>query len=240
MILNKTNWNQEIYQEFICYLYTFQDNKYQSFHARLLKDETIINIGIRTPVLKKLAKEISKGNYLSFINCIEHKYYEEDVIYGLILGYIKISWEERLILIKQFLPFVNNWATNDLVCANLKIFKKEQKEGLNFIQNCLNSKKKWTIRFGIVLLIDFYIDDNNIDWILNICKNFKHTEYYVLMALAWLISMCYIKYPKQTFSLLKSDYLDDFTHRKAIQKIIDSKQVKEARKKELKRLRRSK
>lgn len=240
MNLIKEEWVKEDYQEFLVYLFSYQDEQYRLFHGKLLKNDNIVNIGVRTPVLKKIAKEISKGNYESFIKCIKHQYYEEDVIYGFILGYIKVCFEKRIELLDEFLPFIDNWATNDLVCSNLKVFKKVPEEGLQYIRTCLCSDNSWTVRFGLVLLLDFYINDNYIDTILDICKHLKHDDYYVLMALAWLISICYIKYPKKTLKLLKIGNLDDFTHNKAIQKIIESTRVEKIEKERLRGMKRCK
>lgn len=240
MNLIRDYWDKDSYHEFLTYLYSQQDKTYQLFHAKLLKNNTIKNIGVRTPLLKTIAKQISKGNYLSFIENISYEYYEEKVIYGFILGYIKTTFDTRIKLIEEFIPYIDNWATNDLVCANLIFFKKEQARGLYFINKWLNSSNTWMVRFAIVLLLDFYINDTYIDKVLDICKNIKHSDYYVLMALAWLISICYIKYPKKTIMLLESPYLDDFTHNKAIQKIIESKRVNIEEKKRLSGMKRSK
>lgn len=240
MNLIRSYWDNTTYQEFLDYLFTLKDETYRLFHLKLLKNNNIKNIGVRTPELKRIAKEISKGNYLSFIECITHKYYEEDVIYGLILGYIKIDLDSKEELIDKFVPFINNWATNDLVCANMKVFKKEQEKGLLLIYRYLESDNSWIVRFGIVLLLDFYINDNYIDKVLLICKNIKHSDYYVLMAISWLISICYIKYPEKTLQLLKQGCLADFIHNKAIGKIIESKRVNKNEKAALKKFKRSK
>ena len=240
MNLIKENWTEKDYQYFLTYLFSYKDNGYQLFHKKLLKNDNIINIGIRTPILKSIAKLISKGNYKSFIKCISHKYYEEDVIYGLILGYIKIDFHKRIELLEEFLPFIDNWATNDLVCANLKSFKKNQKQGLIYIKTCLNSNNNWIVRFGLVLLLDYYISDDYIDLVLEVCSKTKHRDYYVLMALSWLVSICYIKYPDKTIKLLESGCLDDFTHNKTIQKIIESTRIDKIEKEMLRNMKRCK
>ena len=239
MLLNKDIWNTADYNNFINYLHTLSDTKYKMFHSKLLKDNNIEVIGVKTPILKDIAKEISSGNYIDFIKQIKHNYYEEDVIYGLILGYLKIPFTEIITLLNDFTPYINNWATNDIVCANMKIFKKEQAKGLIVIKEYLNDTNYWIVRFGLVLLLDYYINDKYIDDVLFICKNLKHQEYYVLMAIAWLISICYIKYPNKTINLLKNGYLDDFTLNKSIQKIIESKRINKVDKNKLRKLKRS-
>lgn len=207
------------------------DSTYKEFHGKLLKDNNLI--GIRVPDLKKIAKEISKNNYKGFIKYTNHNYYEEKTIHGLLLGYLKISEEELFKLIDEFLPYNDNWATNDITCANLKIFKKIP---FDKVLNYVNSKDPWTIRFGLVLLLNYYINDENIDKILRICDNVKSEEYYVQMANAWLISICFIKYQKKTYDFLLNNNLDKFTFNKSISKICDSYRVDKGTKEKLKKI----
>lgn len=240
MNLIKDTWVSEDYDIFINYLMSLKDENYQLFHSRLLKNDNIEVIGIRTPILKEIAREISKGNYETFISQIKHLYYEEDVIYGLMIGYLKIPFTDILNFLDNFIPFVNNWSTNDLVCANMKIFKKNLDDGFKYILKLLDSKKPWKIRFGLVLLLDFYINDDYIDKVITICNSIKSNEYYVIMANAWVISICYIKYKNKTMILLKENNLDDFTFNKAIQKIIESNRISKAEKEEIRKLKRKK
>lgn len=224
MNLENIKWNHESYQKFIDYLYSKQDLKYRDFHGKLILDNTKL-IGIRTPILKDIAKSISKGNYKKFIELNTHKYYEETIIHGLILGYIKVPFNELLDEINHFISYVDNWAINDIVCANLKQFKKNKDIGYKFILELLKTKECFKIRFALVLLLDFYIDEDYIYDILDICNNIDSEEYYVRMANAWLISICYIKYKDITYNFLLNNKLDNFTISKAISKIIDSTRV---------------
>lgn len=234
MQLNKTKWSKKDYLDFIQYLKTFQDIKYRNFHKKILNTDQQL-IGIRTPILKKIAKEISKGNYKSFISILKYTYYEESTIHGLILGYLQISIKELENLIDKFLLHNNNWATNDLTCSNLKIFKKTDFE---HIYKYINSPNAWTIRFGLVIILSYYINEQNIDKILYICDNIKNREYYVQMAIAWTLSICFIKQKKQTYHYLLNNNLNNFTMNKTIAKIRDSYRVDDNDKEKLKKLRR--
>lgn len=236
MNLENIKWDYVSYQEFINYLYSKQDLKYRDFHGKLILDNTKL-IGIRTPILKDIAKSISKGNYKKFINFNTHNYYEEIIIHGLVLGYIKIPFNELLDEISSFVTYVDNWAINDIVCANLKQFKKNQDIGYKFILKLLKTKECFKIRFALVLLLDFYINEEYIYNILNICNNIDSEEYYVKMANAWLISICYIKYKDITYNFLLNNRLDSFTISKAISKIIDSTRVSKEDKDILRELR---
>ena len=224
------------YDDFIKYLKSLSDSKYREFHLKLTNGNTLI--GVRTPKLKEIALYLSKNKYEEIFNKSKFKTYEEKVIYGLIIGYLKIDFNSKLKLLDKFLPLNDNWAINDIVCANLKSFKSNQEEGYHFIEKCLKSSNPWDIRFGLVLLLDFYINDNYIDKILKITNNIKSNEYYVKMANAWIISICYIKYPTKTKEFLNNNKLDDWTHNKAIQKIIESKRISKLDKIQLKKLKR--
>ena len=235
MNLENINWNKDNYNKFINYLFTFEDIKYKEFHSKLILSNNLI--GIRTPILKEIAKKISKGDYKTFIKLNKHEIYEEIIIHGLIIGYLS-DFNESLSLLDNFIPYVDNWAINDIVCANMKCFNNNQEEGYVFILECISSDNPWIVRFGIVLLLNFYINDNYIDKILDICNTIKSDDYYVRMAIAWLISICYIKYKNKTLNFLKQTKIDDWTFNKAIQKIIESTRVEIDEKIELKKLKR--
>lgn len=222
MNLENIIWNKDNYNKFIDYLFTLKDLKYKKFHSKLILSDNLI--GIRTPILKMIAKNISKGDYKTFIKLNKHEYYEETIIHGLIIGYLK-DFKEIIELLDEFIPYVNNWAINDIVCANMKIFKKYQEEGFNIIKKYIKSNNPFQIRICIVLLLDFYINDKYIDEIFKIINNIKNDNYYVKMANAWLLSICYIKYKEKTYNFLLNNNLDKFTLNKTISKICDSKRV---------------
>lgn len=235
MNLNNINWNKD-YNKFIEYLYSLQDKKYLEFHSKLVKDKNLI--GIRTPILKEIAKSIANTDYESFIKSNTHKTYEEDMLQGLAIGYLKVPFKDVKRYISTFIPFNDNWAVNDTVCANLKIFKKNREEGYEYILKLINSKNDWNIRFGLVLLLDYYVNDNYIERLFKIIDNINSNEYYVKMANAWLISICFIKFPDITYKYLLNNNLDDFTYNKSISKICDSYRVDNNIKKKLKKIRR--
>lgn len=211
------------YQKIIDYLYKNQDLKYKSFHC-LLKGANEM-IGVRSNILKSIAKEISKNDYLSFIKLNKKHYYEEKAILAYLFGYLKIDFDRVIKLLEDNLIYFDTWALTDGLCANLKIFKKNQEKGFSFINKLLISNNPWYNRIGLVLLLDYYINDDYIDKILKISLNVTSTNYYVIMANAWLISICYIKYPNKTKVILNK--LDEVTKRKVIGKINDSKRVKD-------------
>lgn len=222
--MDNIKWNKKNYNQFLIKLESYSDSKYKKFHVSLIKDKTKL-IGVRTPILKSIAKEISKTNYNDWLKYNRHNTYEETIIHGLVLTYLKINFKDFLSKFNNFIPLINNWAICDIVCANAKIFKKNLEEGLVFINKCLKNNNLWFKRVGLVLLLDYYINDQYIDEVLAISNSIKSNEYYVQMANAWLISICYIKYPNKTENFLKNTKIDDWTYNKAISKICDSKRI---------------
>ena len=203
------------YDDFIKYLYTLEDIKYRDFNKKIILKDNII--GIRTDKLKYIARLISKNDYNKFIALNKHKLYEENLLHGLLLGYIKLDFN-------KFLPFIDNWAICDLTVSNLKIFKNNKELGLKEIKKYLKNSNTWINRFGYVLLLNYYVEDKYIDFIFKSINNYKD-EYYVKMAISWLISICYIKYKDKTLEFLKNNKLDKFTYNKSRQKIIESSRV---------------
>lgn len=237
MNYNKEHWTYDDYQILITNLNSLVDTKYQTFQQALIPTGKPVR-GVRSPFLKKIAKEISKGNYVEFLNVAKQDSYEEIVLYGLVISYLKLPFAEILILLNQFVPMIDNWASNDTVAASLKAFKKNQEQGFQYIQTLLQSKNPWHIRFGLVLLLGHYINDDYIDIILKIIDEVSYPDYYVKMANAWLLSICYIKYPDKVTKFLKKTKIDDETYQKAIRKICDSYRVSKEAKDYLKALKR--
>ncbi len=224
MDLKNSIWNKESYQEFINYLISLEDIEYKNFHSKLLGVEKNL-IGIRTPKLKEIAKEISKGEWKDFINYSQNTYYEEGVIKGLVLGFIKVDYEVRKGYIDSFIAEIDNWATCDIVVGNLKFLNKEKERYYEFIKECTSSDDPWKIRFGLVTLLDYYLEEKYIDEIFPLCSSIASKEYYVKMAQAWLISIMFIKFREKTLEYLKENSLDSWIHNKAIQKIRESTRV---------------
>lgn len=232
LIIN--NWKKEDYNNFIDYLKSLKDVKYQQFQRKLTKKDNII--GIKTPILKKIAKEISKGNYLSFIELNNHNHYEETIIHGFILGFIKNDYSLVFNLFNEFIKYIDNWAVNDQVIANMKIFRKNLDVLYNNIDIYLQDNNPWINRVGVVILLDYYVKNDYIDKILMTINDLDYKEYYTNMAIAWLICECYIKYKEKTLIFLKHNKINKWTHNKAISKIIESTRIDSNEKKLIKKL----
>lgn len=214
-ILNKTIREQ---------IFELSDEEYRIFQSRLCPDNDNI-LGVRIPMLRKLAKEIAKGNSREYIKTAQSEYYEEVMLQGMVIGYIKAEALETLKYITEFVPKIDNWGVCDSFCSGLKFTKTNKECVWNFLKPYLSSKQEFEMRFGIVMLLDFYIEENYIDKVLALLDKAKHEGYYVKMAVAWAISICYIKFPRKTMAYLKNNTLDDFTYNKALQKITESLRV---------------
>lgn len=214
------------------------DKEYKEFHSNLCPGVNNI-LGVRVPKLRSLAKEIvQEGKQFEYLEIKQLDYYEEIMLQGMLIGFIKNDIEEVKKQLKKFVPKIDNWAICDVTCSGLKITKKYEKEMWEFILKYLNSKKTYEVRFVIVMMLDFFINEQYIDRVLEILRKERIDDYYVKMAIAWAISIAYIKYPEKTLAVLESNELSDFTHNKAIQKINESYRVDRLKKEELKLKRR--
>ena len=216
-------------------LFEKQDLKYRKFHSTLCQNVDEI-IGVRVPELRKMAKEIAVQDYAQFLQTCEDKYYEELVLQGLVIGYAKISIQETFEYLKKFVPKINSWAVCDTTCSNLKITKKNMKEMWEFLEQYINSQNEYEIRFALVMYLNYYMTDEYIDEILQKVDKITNKEYYVQMAIAWLISFAYIKQKDKTEKYLQKNNLDKFTQNKSIQKICESFRVEEKDKEKLRKL----
>ena len=207
-------------------LFELQDLKYKEFHSSLCPNVDKI-IGVRVPLLKEMAKNLAKGDYDHFLQNIEDEYYEELVLHGLVIGYAKISIEETFKYLKSFVPKINSWAVCDTTCSNLKITKKHMEEMWKFLEQYIKSDKEYEIRFALVMYLNYYLNEEYINEVLQKIDKIESKEYYVQMAIAWLVSFAYIKQKEITEKYLKENNLDAFTQNKAIQKIRESYRVSE-------------
>lgn len=206
-------------------LFELAEDEYKKFSSSLLPGIDNL-IGVRLPALRKIAKQIAKKDWRSYLENADDIYFEEIMLQGMVLGYVnKDDIEDVLGYIVDFVPKINNWSVCDSFCVGLKITNKNKERIWDFLQPYLSSDKEFEVRFGIVMLIDFYIDDDYIKLVLKQLDSTSHDGYYVKMAVAWAISICYIKFEELTQEYLKNNNLDDFTYNKSLQKICESLKV---------------
>ncbi len=221
MNLKSINWEKD-YNLFIDYLFSIRDIKYKEFNSKIINTKYEI-LGVRSPILKKIAKEIFKGDYEAFLNIQDYKYYEIIMLKGLVLGFIKdINKLENYFY--SYLYLIDNWALCDSFCANLKIVNTNKEYFKGIIDNLINTGHEYKVRVGLVLLLDFYVEKEYLEYLYFIISK-NNDLYYVNMARSWLLCECFIKYQKETLEYLDNNNLDKFTINKAISKIRDSFRV---------------
>ena len=218
-------------------LFELCDLEYKKFHCSLMPTvapERVI--GVRMPELRRFAKEIIKdGNGGEFIKMLPHKYYEENNIHGIIISSEK-DFPVAVHELDRFLPYVDNWATCDLL--DCKIFKNYRPELYDKILDWIESEHTYTVRFGIKMLMTYFLDEDFDALHLELVGNIKSDEYYVNMMRAWYFATALAKQYEATVKIFENNRLDVWTHNKAIQKAIESYRVEDADKAYLRRLRR--
>lgn len=217
-------------------LFSMQDLSYRDFHSKLMPTidkETII--GIRTPQLRKFAKEFAKAEEREqFLNDLPHQYYEENNLHGFLLEMEK-DYGKLVDKLDAFLPHVDNWATCDMMRP--KVFKKHLPELLAKVEEWLSSEQVYTVRYGIGMLLSYYLDEEFKPEYLEMVANIRSDEYYINMMIAWYFATALAKQYDVTIKYIEEQRLDIWTHNKAIQKAIESYRVTDEQKKYLRTLR---
>ena len=225
--MNKTDLHRK--------LYNLQDLKYREMQIRIIptvNSESII--GVRTPELKAIAKDIlNSGDYMNFLEGLPHKYFEENQLHAFILSGMK-DYDKCMEELERFLPYVDNWATCDQMSP--KIFKKHREELLTHIKGWINSEETYTVRFGVGMLMEHFLDDDYDPKYPEIVAGIRSEEYYVNMMIAWYFATALAKQYESILPFIEEKRLDDWTHNKAIQKSVESRRIEEEQKIYLKSL----
>lgn len=210
-------------------LFELQDTTYRDFHSKLMPEtdkEAII--GIRVPVLRRFAKEFAqKPEAKAFLQQLPHKYYEENNLHMMLIIAIK-DYEECLREIKHFLPYIDNWATCDMAAP--KCFEAHKQELLVSIRGWLASDHTYTIRYGIGMLMRLYLDEDFLPEYPEMVSQVSSEEYYVKMMVAWYFATALAKQWDAVIPYLEQRRLPEWTHRKAIQKAIESYRITQEQK----------
>lgn len=216
-------------------LFEMQDEKYRDFHAKLMPTvdrETVI--GVRSPQLKRFAKEFYKnGDYENFLKTLPHKYYEENNVHAALIGFEK-DYDSAIKRLDEFLPFVNNWATCDMM--KIPVFKKHLPQLYEKIPEWLGAENPYTVRFGIKMLMDYFLGENfTAECAETVCA-VEREEYYVKMMSAWYFATALAKNYDDILPYIENRRLDRWTHNKTIQKAIESYRITDAQKRALRKL----
>ena len=201
-------------------LFEMQDTGYRDFHARLVptvEKEKII--GIRTPILRKFAKEFGKTERSEmFLKVLPHQYYEENNLHGLLIEQIR-DYDKCLKELERFLPYIDNWATCDMLAV--KVVKKHLDTFIDEVYRWMESDHAYTIRFGISMLMRYYLEDAfQMEYPEKVAQ-IRSEEYYVNMMRAWYVATALAKQYDKILPFIEKQKLDVWTHNKTIQKAIE-------------------
>lgn len=219
-------------------LLALADEEYRKFAAGLIPNIDNM-LGVRLPELRKLAKHIAGTDWRAYMAKEENDYFEEVMLQGMVIGYAEADVEERLRYIAGFVPKIDNWSVCDSFCSGLKFTRTNKQRVWAFLQAYLLSANEYDVRFGVVMLLLFYAEAPYIEDVLRLLDQIRHDGYYVKMAVAWAVSVCYVQVPERTGAYLTNNSLDDFTYNKALQKIVESRRVDPETKARLRGMRRS-
>ena len=213
-----------------------KDDEYKKFQARLVPDippETIV--GVRTPQMRRIAKEVFESEYRDeFLSDLPHKYYEENLIHFFVVALIK-DFDDCVNAVEAFLPYIDCWPVSDQ--ASPKSFKNNHQKLLPYIKKWISSQHIYTARFGIRMLMNEYLGEDFKEEYLELVACKKGEEYYLKMMIAWFFATALAKRYDESVQYIENHRLDEWIHKKAIQKAVESNRVTDEHKEYLKSLR---
>ena len=217
-------------------LFQLQDEKYRDFQSKLIPNlEASVMIGVRTPELRKLSREmVRRENIGEFLDALPHRYFDESQLHAFILSEIR-DYDRCVEAVCRFLPYVDNWATCDQMSP--KVFRRNRQALLPHIREWIDSGKTYTVRFGIGMLMSHFLDEGFDQTYAETVASIRSEEYYVNMMIAWYFATALVGHYEEILPFLEEKRLDPWTHNKAIQKAIESYRITEEQKAYLRTLR---
>ena len=200
------------------------EENYRIFATKLIPNVDNL-LGVRLPRLRKIAKKIAQLDYEYYLAMDDPLYFEEVMLQGMIIGEIKLPWNERSRYVKHFTSKINNWSICDSFCCGLKFEASEKEIVWQFLQPYFASDAPYDIRCAVVMLLFHFVNDEYLQKVFTLFNQIKNDDYYVKMAVAWAISIYFRELPKLTMAYLQKNQLDDWTYNKALQKITESLKV---------------
>ena len=222
-------------KQIIDLLFARQDIKYRDFQAPLFPNIAKEKmIGVRTPDLKKLAKELNGSDIANkFIETLPHHYFDENQLHAFLISLIK-DYDTCLKEVDKFLPYIDNWGTCDQLSP--KVFSKHKDELIVSIKKWIKSKHTYTVRFAIGILLSLYLDDSFRKEYMELVSNVKSEEYYINMMIAWYFATALAKQYKTAIKYIEDKKLSPWVHNKTIQKAVESYRISDEQKVYLKGL----
>lgn len=213
-----------------------QDIKYREFNIKLIPGiDNMKMLGVRVPELRKIAREIKKSDYCGdFLKELPHEYFEENGLHGIIISQIN-DFNECIAELNRFLPYIDNWATCDIISP--KALAKNKPELIKHILSWTGSKHTYTVRFGISMLMSFFLDEDFEKEQLIMVAEIKSDEYYVKMMQAWYFATALSKQYGEAVKLIENNLLSNEVKKKTIQKAVESYRISAKKKDYLKKFR---
>jgi len=223
MELIKDKWDEKTYKEFTEFLLQNKKPGLAEFAGKLIFTKYKI-IGVATPVMTKIIKDVVKGDIDGFIKHSKTDFYEQVGTMGQVVVTAKMDIETRKKYLLQYIDLIDNWALNDGAACAFKILHKQQAEYYAFLKDLLEGGT-YSIRFALCCFMNYYLTDEYIDDVLRFTNEVTNKEYYVMMMQAWLVATAFVKQREKTLAFIKNNNLAKTTQNKAIQKIRESNRV---------------
>ncbi|MBQ7287684.1 MAG: DNA alkylation repair protein [Candidatus Gastranaerophilales bacterium] len=214
-------------------LISLSDEKYQKFSSSLTPNIDDI-LGVRLPILRKIAKRITKEDYQIFFKENDDEYMEQTMLEGMVIGLL--SYQEQKKYIEKFILKINNWAVCDSFCASLKTFKTKKEDLKKLIEKLYSSKEEYLSRTAYVLALNYLID-KDMDYVLEKIEQFNNEEYYAKMAAAWCFSICIIKHYDKVLEKINKLKIHPWVFKKGLTKAIESLKLTKEQKEKLRQIR---
>lgn len=215
------------------------DKKHSEFNQKLCPDTKRQVLGIRIPVLRKLAKKILADEPEEYLKNPPNNYLEEVLLEGLVIAGLKIDIKAKLEKLKSYIPKIDSWMLTDTVCPSLKPKKEELEIVWKFIIPYAKSPKEFEIRFAVIMMLDYFLIDKYVDQVIQVLDQIQTDKYYAEMAISWCLAEIGIKYQEKAMKYLSTNnHLSKFTYNKTLQKMIESYRITEEQKVLLKKMKR--
>ena len=210
------------YEEILRCLQAAAEPQYAAFQQKVVSDTAYPILGVRMAQLRTLAKQAASGDWRRVLEQAKYQSYEEVMVCGLMIAYAPASLVDKIPYLCQFLPLVDSWGLTDSIVPTLKLQEKERTQLWDFAMECLASPLTYTVRFGIVLMLRFFLTEDRISEVAGCLTAIRDDRYYVNMAVAWCLAELALHDYEVVENILKSGTLNRFTHQKTIQKMRES------------------
>lgn len=219
------SFTRDDYQALLSQLSELSDPKYKAFNESLIPG-TATAYGVRVPDMRGIARQVIRSGPQDFLAVSRTDSYEEIMLRGMVIAGMKLPLTERLPLIDGFLPLIDNWAVCDTFCSGLKLRAPEDKRIMwSFMEPLFSDPREFYARFALVMFLGHFVEPGYVASGLQHIETLTQEQYYVRMAAAWAVSVCYVKFPAETLPLLQRRTMPRFTQNKSIQKIRESFRV---------------